>query len=90
MLQYVKRHLLSAGADRWEPIADECGVAKSVPRKLAYDKQDRANPRIRTIQPLFDFFRAVDEGRRCLPPAARRRENECEPRAQHSPAFAAD
>lgn len=55
---YLKRKLREAGPGQWEPIAIECGVSRSLPRKLAYD--DRENPRIQTVQPLLDFFHAQD------------------------------
>lgn len=50
----------------WEVIAQEAGVAKSLPRKLA--ARDRENPKVNTIQPLVDYFDAVDRGERALPP----------------------
>lgn len=64
-MDYLKRKLREAGPQCWEPIADECGVARSLPRKIAYD--DRDNPRVWTVQPLLDFFQAVDRGERELP-----------------------
>lgn len=64
-MDYLKRKLRDAGPQCWEPIADECGVAKSLPRKIAYD--DRDNPRVQTVQPLLDLFHAVDRGERQLP-----------------------
>lgn len=33
-------------------------MAKSLPRKIAYG--DRPNPGVQTIQPLLDYFRALD------------------------------
>lgn len=65
IIDYLKRKLADAGAARWEAIADEAKVAKTLPRKLAY--ADRKNPRIDTIQPLLDYFQAVDRGERTLP-----------------------
>ncbi|HEY8356510.1 MAG TPA: hypothetical protein VIL30_03525 [Ramlibacter sp.] len=64
-LEFLKRHLRAAGADRWPAIAEVTGVAKTLPRKLAYG--DRANPGCATVQPLVDFFHEVDAGRRVLP-----------------------
>lgn len=58
IVAYLKRKLMEAGSHRWDAIAAECGVAKSLPRKLAYG--DRENPRIQTVQPLVDYFRAAD------------------------------
>ncbi len=66
-MDYLKRKLRDAGPQCWELIADECGVARSLPRKIAYD--DRDNPRVQTVQPLLDFFHAVDRGERALPAA---------------------
>ena len=58
IVAYLKRKLLASGAPSWDAIAAECGVAKSLPRKLAYG--DRVNPRIQTVQPLVDYFHAQD------------------------------
>lgn len=70
IMEYLKRRLREAGSARWEAIAAEAGVAKTLPRKIAYD--DRENPGVGTIQPLLDFFGAVDRGERELPePAAK-------------------
>lgn len=65
ILSYLKRKLKEAGAHRWELIADEAGVARSLPRKIAY--ADRDNPGVQTIQPLLDYFGAVERGERALP-----------------------
>lgn len=56
----LKRRLREAGASRFEAIADHTGVALSFIRKFVYGS--RENPRIGTIQPLLDFFAAVDRG----------------------------
>lgn len=68
ILDYLKRRLKEAGSARWEAIAHEAGVAKTLPRKLAYDNA-RDNPGVQTVQPLLDFFAAVDRGERELPEA---------------------
>jgi hypothetical protein len=68
IIDYLKRNLREAGPSRWEAIAKEAGVAKTLPRKIAYD--DRDNPGVQTVQPLLDFFQAVDRGERELPPAS--------------------
>ena len=60
ILQPVIERLRAAGPGAWERIAAEAGVAKTLPRKLVYG--DRVNPGVLTIQPLVDFFRAVDRG----------------------------
>lgn len=64
-MEYLKRKLREAGASRWEAIAGEARVAKTLPRKIAYD--DRENPGVATIQPLLDYFGEVDRGERELP-----------------------
>lgn len=64
-MDYLKRKLREAGPARWEEIAKEAGVAKTLPRKIAYD--DRENPGVATIQPLLDYFSEVDRGTRDLP-----------------------
>lgn len=65
ILDYLKRKLREAGPARWEAIAAEAGIAKTLPRKIAYD--DRDNPGVQTVQPLLDFFAAVERGERELP-----------------------
>jgi hypothetical protein len=65
IIDYLKRRLQESGPGLWEPIALECGIAKTLPRKIAYS--DRENPGVQTIQPLLDFFQAVDRGDRQLP-----------------------
>jgi transcriptional regulator with XRE-family HTH domain len=57
---HLKRRLREAGASRFEAIAEHTGVALSFIRKFVYGS--RENPRIQTIQPLLDFFAAVDAG----------------------------
>lgn len=68
ILQPLIDRLRSAGPARWEAIALAAGVAKSLPRKLVYG--DRDNPTVQTIQPLVDFFAAVDNGDIELPAPA--------------------
>ena len=65
IIDYLKRNLREAGPHRWELIAAETGVAKTLPRKIAFN--DRDNPGVQTIQPLIDYFQSVDRGERCLP-----------------------
>lgn len=65
IIDYLKRKLKEAGPTRWEAIAATCGVAKTLPRKIAYE--DRDNPGVQTVQPLLDFFGAVERGERELP-----------------------
>lgn len=68
IISYLGRKLREAGPGRWEAIAAEAGVAKSLPRKIAYS--DRNNPGVQTIQPLLDFFEAVERGEKLLPEPA--------------------
>jgi hypothetical protein len=64
----LKQKLRDAGHARWELIAAEVGVAKTLPRKIVYG--DRENPGVLTIQPLISFFAAVERGERALPEPA--------------------
>jgi hypothetical protein len=68
ILSYLQRKLRDAGSARWEAIAKDAGVAKTVPRKLVYDA-GRDNPGIKIVQPLLDYFQAVERGERALPAA---------------------
>lgn len=75
--EFLKRRLREAGASRFDAIADEAtllaGMSLDSPqrvhasfiRKLVYGS--RENPRVQTIQPLLDFFAAIDRGERDLP-----------------------
>lgn len=77
--EYLKRRLREAGASRFDAIAaratalaglpDEEGVKTSFIRKFVYGS--RENPRVQTIQPLLDYFAAVDRGDEVLPAADR-------------------
>ena len=58
IVQFLKRKLLEAGPASWERIAEECGVAKTLPRKIAYG--DRDNPGVQTIQPLITYFQNAE------------------------------
>lgn len=72
---YLKRRLREAGAWRFDDVAkratalaglsDEEGVKGSFIRKFVYGS--RENPRVETIQPLLDYFAAVDRGEEALP-----------------------
>lgn len=66
--EFLKRRLREAGPGRFEGIADEAGVTVSFVRKFVYGS--RENPRVGTIQPLLDYFAAVDRGERELPRAS--------------------
>lgn len=63
--EYLKRRLREAGAARFAAIAEATGVTDSFIRKFVYGSRD--NPRVQTIQPLLDYFAAVDRGERKLP-----------------------
>lgn len=65
---FLKRRLREAGSARFDSIADAAGVTPSFIRKFVYGSRD--NPRVQTIQPLIDFFQAVDRGERDLPDVA--------------------
>ena len=64
-MDYLRRRLKETGASRWESIAEATGVSPRLPSKIAYG--DRDNPRVETIQPLLDYFAAVDRGEIALP-----------------------
>lgn len=57
---YLKRRLREAGAAKFDAIAEAAGVTVSFIRKFVYGS--RENPRIQTIQPLLDYFAAIDRG----------------------------
>lgn len=65
IIDYLKRKLRDAGSSQWEQIAAESGVAKTLPRKIAFN--DRDNPGVATIQPLIDYFQSIERGERVLP-----------------------
>ena len=58
--EYLQRRLRDAGAAKFDAIAAVSGVRSSFIRKFVYGS--RENPRVQTIQPLLDFFAAVDRG----------------------------
>lgn len=62
---FLKRRLREAGAAHWDAIAEEAGVTPSFIRKFVYGS--RENPRVQTVQPLLNYFQAVDRGERNLP-----------------------
>jgi hypothetical protein len=69
ILDYLRRSLKEAGPARWGGIAQETGLKEVTLRKLAYD-HDRDNPGLKTVEPLLDFFQAIERGERELPAAA--------------------
>jgi hypothetical protein len=68
IVEFVRRNLHAAGPRRYGAIAAATGVAESFVRKVA--NGGRRNPRVATIEPLVDFFLAVERGERELPPPA--------------------
>jgi hypothetical protein len=73
IITYLRRKLKEAGPARWEAIADAAGIAKTLPRKLAY--ADRENPGVNTVQPLIDYFAKVERGELELPAPAEKQES---------------
>lgn len=79
--EYLHRKLTEAGTARFEAIAteatryagladdDEARVRVSFVRKFFYG--DRPDPRVGTVEPLLNYFRAVDRGERKLPELAK-------------------
>lgn len=68
-MSYLQRNLKDAGSSRWEAIAESAGVSKSLPRKIVYERKEHG-PGVLTVQPLIDYFQAVDRGERELPEVA--------------------
>lgn len=66
IIDYIRDSLLSAGHARFTAIADAAGVARSLPRKIAYG--ERQNPGVVTVQPLIDYFKSIEHGENQLPP----------------------
>lgn len=60
IVDFVKRRLVDAGRPRWRAIACAAGTSPKLPEKIVYGM--RENPRVQTIQPLLDFFVALDRG----------------------------
>ncbi|MFD1709822.1 hypothetical protein ACFSF0_04340 [Ottowia flava] len=58
--EYLQRRLRDAGAAKFDAIAAASGVRASFIRKFVYGSRD--NPRVQTVQPLLDFFAAIDRG----------------------------
>ena len=68
IVTYLQRQLRAAGPRRFGGIAAATGVSESLLPKIAYGMRD--NPRVQTIQPLLDFFAAVERGEAQLPDEA--------------------
>lgn len=70
VIDYLKRKLREAGAANWPAIADVVNeglpedrrIGLALLRKIAYG--DRDNPGVQTVQPLLDYFGAIDRGER--------------------------
>lgn len=75
--QYLQRKLAAAGTARFEAIADEATLYAGLPldslkrvnvsfiRKFFYG--GRPDPRVGTVEPLLNYFHAIDRGERELP-----------------------
>lgn len=86
---YLKRRLREAGAARFDAIADQATLLAGVSldsedrvfasfiRKFVYGS--RENPRVQTIQPLLDFFAAIDRHEVALPEPAQGRPGSSDP-----------
>jgi hypothetical protein len=72
IIEYLQGKLREAGPKRFHAIAAATGVSESLLPKLAYGMRD--NPRLQTIQPLLDYFNAIDRGELSLPDACRDRQ----------------
>lgn len=64
ILQYVKRRLLDVGPSEWEAISVAAEVAKSTPRKLAYERKDAL---LSGVEPVYRYFLGRDYGLTKLP-----------------------
>lgn len=73
IIEYLQTKLREAGPRRFRAIAAETGMSESLLPKLAYGMRD--NPRVQTIQPLLDYFDAIERGERELPDPARERQH---------------
>lgn len=78
IIDYLKGRLKAAGPRRFASIAKATGVSESLLPKLCYGMRD--NPRVQTIQPLLDYFQAIDRGELSLPVA---QEEEQRPECGH-------
>jgi predicted transcriptional regulator len=68
IIDYIRRRVREAGPRRYAAIAQQAGVGVALLRKLGTGERD--NPRVQTIQPLLDYFQAIDRGECELPPPA--------------------
>ena len=68
IIDYLKRNLRSAGPRRWAEISAITGASEHTLRKVAYN--DIENPGVLTMQPLIDYFQAVERGEIELPEPA--------------------
>lgn len=79
IIDYLKRRLREAGAAKFEEIAEQAGVTVSFIRKFVYGS--RENPRVQTVQPLLDYFAAVDRGAEVITPTYAGPDRRTKPRA---------
>lgn len=67
IMDYLLRRLRPLTARQRAAIEQQLGLSKGLTTKILCGERD--NPRIGTVQPLIDFFRAVDSGTTSLPAA---------------------
>lgn len=67
ILTGLQRRLSALTPAQRTAVAAELGISRTLIPKLLGGH--RENPRVQTIQPLIDFFAAVDRGERALPGA---------------------
>ena len=64
--EYIKRRLTEVGTAQFQAVASDSGVNVNFIRKFFYGC--RENPRIQSIEPLLNYFEAIDRGERELAP----------------------
>jgi hypothetical protein len=75
VIDYLKRKLRESGHANWPVIVEAVNealpadrhVGLALLRKIAYG--DRDNPGVQTVQPLLDYFGALDRGADASRPA---------------------
>jgi hypothetical protein len=64
ILSYVRRRLRDVGPPEWPAIVAETQVNSSIPRKLAYERE---NTRVNALEPIYRYFLHRDYGSSALP-----------------------
>lgn len=67
---YLRRKLKEAGAERWQPLADEIGCNFHTLRKFVYTEKDgdrERGLRLSIADDLMQIFQAIERGERDLP-----------------------